>query len=255
VRQEIAISLAAENHVIPLLIGNLGEVGIPAAEELPEDIRGLVYCQAFRLVPGGGLDLTVPKLVDELARLVPELAERRNAAEPKPKPSGMQHAALAERGATHLVAAMATERWTLARDAARSMFALIEPARCAALVGQLDQDKGALHALGTNVDDRQRERVALRWEGRLEELLARHPAMQRQLEDLIARLQALVAQPSNARGVVNVQHIDARGAGATAFGAQNGNVNYYGTPPPRSETPPPTASSPVGSPPVGEPTD
>lgn len=249
VRQEIAISLAAENHVIPLLIGNLDEVGIPAAEDLPEDIRALTYCQAVRLVPGGGLDLTMPKLVDELARLAPELGERGRA--PEPEPGATQHAALAERGASHLVAAMATERWAVARDAAQRMFALIEPTRCTALVGQLDQDKSALGALGADSDDRQRERIALRWEGRLEELLARHPAMRQQFADLVAQLQALVAQPDNAGGVVNRQRIEARGSGATAVGAQNGNVYYYGAPPPQH----PSTPAPTASPPVEEPAD
>ncbi|WP_052441062.1 toll/interleukin-1 receptor domain-containing protein [Streptacidiphilus anmyonensis] len=77
VRREIAISLAAGNHVVPLLIGNHDEVGVPAADSLPEDIRPLVYHQAWRLAPGAGLDVTVPMLVDRLAELVPELGERR----------------------------------------------------------------------------------------------------------------------------------------------------------------------------------
>jgi hypothetical protein len=79
VRQEIAISLQAGNHVLPLLLGNHDEVSIPEADRLPKDIRAMVFHQAWRLAPGGGLDVTVPELVDRLAELVPELAERRAA--------------------------------------------------------------------------------------------------------------------------------------------------------------------------------
>lgn len=81
VRREIAIALAAGNDVIPVLCGNHDQVGIPPGDRLPENIRGLVQRQGFRLAPGAGLDATVPKLLDRLAELVPELAERRAAAE------------------------------------------------------------------------------------------------------------------------------------------------------------------------------
>jgi TIR domain len=87
VRREIAISLQAGNHVMPLLIGNHDEVRIPAAEDVPEDIRAVADNQAWRLAPGGGLDLTVPELVDRLAALVPELAERRTGTRPEPGPT------------------------------------------------------------------------------------------------------------------------------------------------------------------------
>lgn len=77
VRREIAITLRAGNHLVPLLIGNHDQVSIPAQESLPEEIRDLVRRQAWRLAPGAGLDLTVPGLVARLAEMVPELAERR----------------------------------------------------------------------------------------------------------------------------------------------------------------------------------
>lgn len=80
VRREIAIALTAENSVIPLLLGNHDQVAIPPGDRLPDNIRGLVQRQGFRLAPGGGLDATMPKLLDRLAELVPELAERRAAA-------------------------------------------------------------------------------------------------------------------------------------------------------------------------------
>jgi len=77
VGQEIAISLRAGNRVVPLLIGNYNEVKIPKVEEVPEQIRDMVYRQAWSLAPGRGLDATIPMLIDSLAELVPELAERR----------------------------------------------------------------------------------------------------------------------------------------------------------------------------------
>jgi hypothetical protein len=83
VRQEISISLEAGNHPVPLLIGNHDQVKIPDAQELPEVIRPLVECQAARLAPGGGLDLTLPALIDRPAALVPELGDcRAEAAQP-----------------------------------------------------------------------------------------------------------------------------------------------------------------------------
>jgi hypothetical protein len=84
VRQELAISLAAGNHVIPLLIGNHDQVAIPAADRVPEDIRPMIYRQAWRLAPGAGLDVTIPMLVNRLAELVPDLAERRTGARGQP---------------------------------------------------------------------------------------------------------------------------------------------------------------------------
>lgn len=77
VREEIAISLQAGNHVVPLLIGNHDEVSVPKPDRVPEPIRAMVHRQAWRLAPGGGLDATIPMLVDRLAEIVPQLAERR----------------------------------------------------------------------------------------------------------------------------------------------------------------------------------
>jgi TIR domain len=84
VRQEIAISLQAGNHVVPLLIGNHDEVAVPKPDQVPEPIRPMVYRQAWRLAPGGGLDATIPMLADRLAGLVSELAERRRARSTTP---------------------------------------------------------------------------------------------------------------------------------------------------------------------------
>ena len=79
VRKEIRLALRAGNRVVPLLIGNHGEVSVPDADELPPDMRDLVTHQARRLAPGGGLDATMPALIEELAELVPELGARRSS--------------------------------------------------------------------------------------------------------------------------------------------------------------------------------
>lgn len=80
VRKEIEFALCADNHVIPLLLGNREEVVVPAPEELPQDIAPLVQRQAFRLEPGGRLRMTLPDLVTRLTELVPSLAMPRSAA-------------------------------------------------------------------------------------------------------------------------------------------------------------------------------
>lgn len=90
VREEIAISLQAGNHVVPLLIGNHDEVSVPRPDRLPDPIRAIVHRQAWRLAPGGGLDATIPVLIDRLAELVPELAEHRRVR------STTQHAPAAQ---------------------------------------------------------------------------------------------------------------------------------------------------------------
>jgi TIR domain len=90
VREEIAISLQAGNHVAPLLIGNHNEVTIPKPDQVPESIRAMVHRQAVWLAPGRGLDATIPMLVDRLAELVPELAERRRNLSSAKRPSAAQ---------------------------------------------------------------------------------------------------------------------------------------------------------------------
>jgi TIR domain len=90
VREEIAISLQAGNHVVPLLIGNHDEVTMPKPDQVPEPIRAMVHRQAWRLAPGGGLDAAIPMLVDSLAELAPELAERRRARSATRTPSAAQ---------------------------------------------------------------------------------------------------------------------------------------------------------------------
>jgi TIR domain len=82
VREEIAISLQSGNHLVPLLLGNRNEVEVPKPDLVPESIRAMVHRQAVWLTPGRGLDATIPLLVDRLAELVPELAERRRRTDP-----------------------------------------------------------------------------------------------------------------------------------------------------------------------------
>ena len=80
VRREIVLSLQAGNRVVPLLLGDRGTVTTPQESELPPDLRTLFGHQAWRLTPGGGLDLTVPRLIEKLVEMVPELGTRRRAA-------------------------------------------------------------------------------------------------------------------------------------------------------------------------------
>jgi hypothetical protein len=80
VRREIAAALRAGNRVVPLLLGDQQRVAMPKSSDLPPDVRTLFGRQAARLTPGGGLDLTVPRLIERLVELVPELAARREAA-------------------------------------------------------------------------------------------------------------------------------------------------------------------------------
>jgi hypothetical protein len=84
VRREIAISLRAGNHVIPVLLGNFNEVAVPKAAELPQEIRAMVNYQARRLTPGRGLDLEVPELIQGLIDLVPTLSQRYASASSAP---------------------------------------------------------------------------------------------------------------------------------------------------------------------------
>jgi TIR domain len=101
VREEIAISLKADNYVVPLLIGNHNEVSVPKPDQVPESIRAMVHRQAWQLAPGRLLGATVPMLVDRLAELVPELAERRRAKSTTQPASGttmVQHLDVAGNG-------------------------------------------------------------------------------------------------------------------------------------------------------------
>jgi hypothetical protein len=79
VRREIETSLRAGNRVIPLLLGDQGTVAMPKPADLPPEVGALFGRQAARLTPGGGLDLTVPRLNEKLIEHVPELGARRIA--------------------------------------------------------------------------------------------------------------------------------------------------------------------------------
>ena len=139
--------------------------------------------------------------------------------------SAEQHAELAERGAVQLAASMATEFWPEAREAAYRMFELVEPERRDTLIGQLDQDNCVLSATAEPSRERVGERIALRWEGRLAEMLARHLAMQNALQE---QVRAAAARQGGSRGVQYRQSVVAKDHG-TAFGVQGGNGDYYGS--------------------------
>ena len=84
VRREITTSLQAGNRVIPLLLGDSGAVAPPDPSELPPDLAALFGNQAWRLTPGGGLDLTMPRLIEKLVEVVPALRSRQRATAAAP---------------------------------------------------------------------------------------------------------------------------------------------------------------------------
>lgn len=74
VRREIELSLRHGNHVIPLLLGNVHDTLLPRLQDLPAQIASLVHRQAFRLEPGGRLQITLPALIERMTELIPHLA-------------------------------------------------------------------------------------------------------------------------------------------------------------------------------------
>jgi len=102
VRREIAISLQAGNRVIALLLGDAGAVAPPNPSELPDDLRAMFAKQAWRLTPGGGLDLTVPRLIEKLVELVPALRERWRAVAEDAAATGIAAAAGTPTEAGHI---------------------------------------------------------------------------------------------------------------------------------------------------------
>ncbi|RLK59611.1 TIR domain-containing protein [Actinokineospora cianjurensis] len=72
VRREIAMALASGIRVVPVLIE---DADLPVVADLPDDIVGLVRCQAVRL-RHYSFDNDMSALVDELLRLAPALRLR-----------------------------------------------------------------------------------------------------------------------------------------------------------------------------------
>jgi hypothetical protein len=189
VREEIAISLQAGNHVVPLLIGNHNEVSVPALDRVPEPIAAMIHRQAWRLAPGGGLDATIPMLVDRLAELVPELAERRRARStaqsastaraPRdegqtPRMSAAEQLLLAKEAGATLVAAMTGDAWDSARSGIGLLFTRHDPDTWAAVEAQLDSNA----ALMKRSVDPERTRLLLSeiWRLEFSGLVSRSPA-------------------------------------------------------------------------------
>ena len=92
VREEIAISLQADNHLVPLLIGNRNEVSVPEPDLVPESIRAMVHRQALWLASGRGLDATIPMLVDRLAEPRPGTGRTPRRARSTTQPASVAQA-------------------------------------------------------------------------------------------------------------------------------------------------------------------
>jgi len=130
VREEIATSLQAGNYVVPVLLGNHNEVSVPKPDQVPESIRAMVHRQAWQLAPGRLLGATVPMLIDRLAELVPELAERRRAKSTAQPASGTKMTQHNEVGGNGLLgAAQAGSVYVNAGSAAQSATGDGGPAR------------------------------------------------------------------------------------------------------------------------------
>lgn len=233
VREEITISLRADNYLVPLLIGNHNEVSLPKPDQVPEPIRALVYRQAWRLAPGGGLDATIPMLVGRLAELVPELAERLRArsttrltppaqaerSEARAFAAAMgtceqgstgrgermpiegELATLAEAAAVALVTAMGTNAWASVRDTVTGAFRRAGARRHDEIGDQLDADA----SLVASADDQRAKRAALQpfWLLRLTELVSAAPECVPDLQRRVQRLRDEAARPVSSAAPAN----------------------------------------------------
>jgi hypothetical protein len=262
VREEIAIALEAGNHVVPLLLGNHGEVVMPNADEVPEPIRPMVDRQAVWLAPGRGLDATIPVLVDWLAELVPELAERRrstaqaeagttmiqrndvagvllgaaggsvlvdagrDAQDRAVRRAGMpiegELTTLAEAATVALVTAMGTSAWTGVRDAVAGVFRRGGAKGHDQISDRLDKDASLVAA----ADDKAGERGVLEpfWLRRFSELVQAAPECAHDLAEI-----AGVRDKAALAGAHIEQHTIVRDSGR-AYVALGGNVIAHGDP-------------------------
>jgi hypothetical protein len=128
---------------------------------------------------------------------------------------------LALAGATTIVAAMATDTWSAARDRAANLFRRSGCDRTAEIEAQLDVTAG----LVVRARDAERARAALTgfWQLELEEFLSCHPDAADELGTLIAQVHAELPTAQRQR----VQHNTARDHGllnAVQHGTQH---NYY----------------------------
>jgi hypothetical protein len=129
--------------------------------------------------------------------------------------------ALAMTGATTVVAAMATDTWSTAREGIAKLFRRRSPDRQAAIEAQLDANA----ALVVQAQDTERARGALTglWQLELEGFLTRHPDAADELGTLVAQIQAALPTAQQQW----VQHNTARDhslLNAVQHGTQH---NYY----------------------------
>ncbi|GAA2309421.1 hypothetical protein OKJ48_17070 [Streptomyces kunmingensis] len=120
-------------------------------------------------------------------------------------------------GGTTVVAAMATDSWSVARSGVARLFGRRGADQQASIEAQLDNNA----ALVARADDAERIRRTLLpvWSLELEALLDQHPEAERELRELIDEIQARLPAAEGA----SVQHNTATGGGQV-FAAQGGNV-------------------------------
>uniref|UniRef100_A0AAU2JWW4 Uncharacterized protein n=1 Tax=Streptomyces sp. NBC_00049 TaxID=2903617 RepID=A0AAU2JWW4_9ACTN len=127
-------------------------------------------------------------------------------------------------GGTTVVAAMATDSWTVARGGVARLFGRRGENQQAAIEAQLDNNA----ALVVRADDAERVRQALLpvWTLELESLVGQYPEAADELRELIGTIQE--ALPGTQRAWV--QNNTAKDGGQV-FAAQGGNVIVHQAPP------------------------
>lgn len=84
VRLEVTTALTRGIRVVPLLVD---DTEMPSAEELPEDLRGLKFRQAFRVDSGVDFHHHLDRLCDAIAAAAPRPVAATASPPPLPKPS------------------------------------------------------------------------------------------------------------------------------------------------------------------------
>jgi hypothetical protein len=106
--------------------------------------------------------------------------------------------ALAEGGASTLVAAMATDAWSQAKALVLGLWRRHRPESASAVEQELDRAYDVLHGPQAVDSERERLRAEGRWQGRLEVLLAESPEAGRDLSEITERLGRLLAGSGSA---------------------------------------------------------
>jgi hypothetical protein len=101
--------------------------------------------------------------------------------------------ALASTGGTALVTAMVTDSWEGVKARFARVFGRGDAARAEAATGRLEQSRAVLAGLSGAGLERARAEQEIIWRTRLGDLLEQDPAMERELRELVAEVQAQMA--------------------------------------------------------------